>query len=130
MSAYEMRISDWSSDVCSSDLGAGVQDPSGGVERVAGAAPVTVGGELDSSATPVQGLAGEADDVERVHHRDCVGEFLGGCGLEAGEAVHRDYLDGVAPCLRPVGEPGLEHGLGAAFDHVQDRQSTRLNSSH
>src|SRR3546814_4708391 len=28
--AYEMRISDWSSDVCSSDLGVGIDDP--GVE--------------------------------------------------------------------------------------------------
>src|SRR3546814_7110831 len=34
--AYEMRISDWSSDVCSSDLGeqCGIGERGGGVERV------------------------------------------------------------------------------------------------
>src|SRR3546814_4769225 len=33
--AYEMRISDWSSDVCSSDLGRAVQSPSGPSSRPA-----------------------------------------------------------------------------------------------
>ena len=74
---------------------------------------------LDPAAAPVQRVAGQADDVEGVHHRDRVGQLLGGGGLEAGEPVHRDDLDAVAPGLVAVGEPGLERLLGAALDHVQ-----------
>ena len=40
----------------------------------------------------VQRIAGEAYDMERVYHRDRVGELFGG-GLEPGEPVHRDHLD-------------------------------------
>ena len=54
---------------------------------------------LDPAAAPVEGVAGQADDVEGIHHRDRVGELLGGGGLEAGEPVHRDDLDRVAPRL-------------------------------
>ena len=35
------------------------------------------------------------------------------------DPFHRNDLDGVAPGLRPVGEPDLKRLLGAAFDHVQ-----------
>ena len=67
----------------------------------------------------VQGVPGEADDVERVHDSDRGREFLGRCGLESGEPVHRDHFDGASPHLGSVGEPGLERRLGAALDHVQ-----------
>ena len=98
---------------------AGVQGPPAGVERVTGVAAVPAGVLLDPAPALVEGVAGKADDVERVHHRDRVGQLLGGGGLEAGEAVHRHDLDLVAPGLRAVGEPGLERLLGTAFDHVQ-----------
>ena len=40
-------------------------------------------------------------------------------GLEAGEPVHRDHLDALAPRLGALREPGLERLLGAALNHVQ-----------
>jgi len=74
---------------------------------------------LDPASAPIECVACQADDVEGVHHRDRVGQLLGGGGLEASESVHRDHLDAVAPGLRTFGEPGLERLLGAALDHVQ-----------
>lgn len=100
--------------------GAGVQGASRDVERVALVAAVAMDGLLDPAATPVQCVAGQADDVEGVHDRDGVGKFLAGGGLEAAEPVHRDHLHAVAPLLGPVGEPGLERLLGASLDHVEE----------
>lgn len=56
-------------------------------------APVAEGGLLDALPASVLRVAGEADEVERVHHRDRVWEFLGGGGLEPGEAIHRNDPD-------------------------------------
>jgi hypothetical protein len=93
--------------------------PSGAVEGVVLAAAVAVGGLLDPASALVRGVAGQADDVERVHDCDRVGELLGGGGPEAGEPVRRDDLDAVAPGLRALAQPGLEGLLGAALDHVE-----------
>ena len=58
--------------------------------------------------------------MKRVHHHgDVVGEFLDGGGLEPGEHVHRNDFYCVAPGFVPLGQPRLEHLLGAALDHVQ-----------
>ena len=51
---------------------------------------------LDTSAGGVERVSGQPDDVEGVHDRGRIREFLGGGGLEAGEPVHRDDLDLVA----------------------------------
>ena len=83
------------------------------------AAAVPVKSVLDTASALAQGVAGQPDDVEGIHHRDRVGEFLGGRGLESGEPVHRDDLHGVAPGLRPLAQPLLEHLLRTALDHVQ-----------
>ena len=99
--------------------GAGVQGPSGPVERVPCAAAVTVQVLLDPAPALVQGVAGQAGDVEGVHHRDRVGQLLGGRGLEPGEPVHRDDLQPGPEALGLVRQPRLEGLLGAAFDHVQ-----------
>ena len=72
--------------------GAGVQHAPGGVERITGAAAMAMETLLDAASAVVERVAGEADDVERVHHRDGVGELLAGGGLEPGEPVHRDDL--------------------------------------
>ncbi len=64
--------------------------------------------------------------MERVHHRDRVGELFGRGGLEPGEPVHRDHLDPARPLRRPGGEPLLEHLLRAALDHVQQPGRARL----
>jgi hypothetical protein len=105
---------------------AGVQRPVSPVERIAGTPSVPVQVLLDPAPAPVQGVAGQTDDVEGVHHRHRGGELSGGGGLEAGEPVHGDNLETLAPSLRPLGEPGLERLLGAALDHVQQPRGTCL----
>ncbi|MDP9824039.1 hypothetical protein J2S59_003848 [Nocardioides massiliensis] len=87
------------------------------VERITGAAAVVVDDLLDPTSAPIQGIAGQADDVEGVHHRDRLGQFLGGRGLEAGEPAHCHDLHAVTSLSGAFGEPGLERGLGAALDH-------------
>ena len=99
--------------------GAGVQDASSAVERVAGAAAVPVQVLLHPTPAAVQGVGGQVHDVEGVHHRGRLRQFLGGGGLESGEPVHRHHLQARTPGLGPGGEPGLERLLGAALDHVQ-----------
>ncbi len=101
------------------EAGAGVQGPARRVERVTGAASMSVDGLLDASAASVEGVAGEADHVEGIHDGGRVGQFFGGGALEPGEPVHRDDLNSVAPCLVAFGQPLLERLLGAPFDHVE-----------
>ena len=96
--------------------GAGVQGAPRLVERVALVTAVAVDRKLDPASAAVEGVAGQADHVEGIHHCGRVGQFLGGGGLEAGEAVHRDDLHAVAPRGWAFGEPGLERLLGAALD--------------
>ena len=80
-------------------VGAGMQGPPGPVERIGRAASMPVQLLLDSAAAQVQRVAGQTDDVEGVHHGDSVRDFLGGGGLEPGEAVHGHDLQPVPPCL-------------------------------
>jgi hypothetical protein len=49
--------------------------------------------------------------MKGIHHGDGLGQLLGGGGLEAGEPVHRDDLDTVAPFLRALGQPRLKRAL-------------------
>ncbi len=90
---------------CGEEAGAGVQGAAGGVQRVAGTAAVAVERLLDTTADVVEGFDGEAYDVERIHDRDRVREFFVRGGLEAGEPVHRDDVDAVAPGLVALGQP-------------------------
>src|SRR3546814_6796241 len=77
--AYEIRISDWSSDVCSSDLAAGI---AGCSSSAGAAAPVSrgVGGtDADSATGPVAGR-------ESVAARGLPGEPGPDSGADAGFA--------------------------------------------
>src|SRR3546814_7702454 len=56
--AYEMRISDWSSDVCSSDLRAGV-----------GPGPVDVFRRREDVSVPVGHVVGVCEGTRRDHRR-------------------------------------------------------------
>jgi hypothetical protein len=80
---------------------------------------VPAGVLLDALAASVQRIAGQGDNMKRVRHRDCAGDFFSCGGPEAGEAVHGHDLDPVAERWCPGLGPGLEHLLGSAFDHVQ-----------
>ena len=68
----------------------------------------------------IQGIAGQVHDVEGIHDRGCVGEFLGGRVLKPGESIHRDDLDVLAPRVGLGGQPGFEDLFGATRDHVQE----------
>src|SRR3546814_5582986 len=101
--AYEMRISDWSSDVCSSDLeGAGL---AGALARRCAAL---------RTSRPLGNLDGQRGAA--VLHD----QLRNPCGLLADEHIQCELsgLDHV--------ERLLPHGGGSGVD----RKSTRLNSSH
>src|SRR3546814_7473417 len=125
--AYELRISDWSSDVCSSDL-----DGSGMTTRRAlfwlGSATLgALGGFLLGQMTIGEGLYGK----------------LTGAGGAASYAEYSsnpsaatvDRLSPSLPCRNcPDSYAAAAHAraarLEAKRDDYQDRKSTRLNSSH
>ncbi len=105
---------------------AGVEGAADPVERVPGVTAVPESVLLNPLPGPVQGVTGEPDDMERIHHRDRVGEFLGRGGLEPTEPIHRDHFDLLRPLLGPGGEPLLEHRLRPTLDHVQQPCGTCL----
>src|SRR3546814_2961411 len=114
--AYEMRISDWSSDVCSSDL----------LRRQARVVMAVVGpvGQRPAFAGEVQQqvegqrAGGRAEQVP-------LQAIEGGQGLVgAGDLVD-------LPRQRQAGHERMAPGVVADSVPVgQDRKSTRLNSSH
>src|SRR3546814_4401248 len=122
--AYEMRISDWSSDVCSSDLS---RTPHS-IER-----------------RPL-GHGRARDDVPRLgHHRLNHGAYRRKRRREMGTTSPSDYgigVTGTNPASRNSRREGLvvldhsryHHLRGMGWGHVstaeKDRKSTRLNSSH
>src|SRR3546814_4435405 len=99
--AYELRISDWSSDVCSSDL-TDIDDP---IARLRC-------DKLQQVASPPF-LAG--------HERDC-----GVIAVERTALAKRGYEISVG-----VGhDPSLTAAIASALERRGDRKSTRLNSIH
>lgn len=97
----------------------GVEGAAGSIERVTGSSAMPASVLLDALSASVQGVARQSHDVEGVHHCHRVGKLLSGGGLEPGESVHRDDLDGVSPGLGAAREPLFERLLRAALDHVQ-----------
>src|SRR3546814_2529591 len=120
--AYEMRISDWSSDVCSSDLACGT--------------------------APLFLVRVRLDDFKQfnLEHQGGIrrNRAAGRTGLAVAEfardpqlvlAAHRHQLHAFGPARRHLLQ--REHGRLAALVRTvelrtveQDRKSTRLNSSH
>src|SRR3546814_5707336 len=127
--AYEMRISDWSSDVCSSDLA---------IE--AGAATVTLRTRAEHAVRigdEVHALALRLDVVDDGHGvPEALAEqvFLplvsgraegSGLGLALAQQVAREHRGSLAYRSRPG-----HTVFTMLLPGVQDRKSTRLNSSH
>src|SRR3546814_6810371 len=143
--AYEMRISDWSSDVCSSDLlsdqvhrvtgfaialVAVLADPSGDVNEVALA---QISGALcqlaeERHTVPVRiGLPFIAILAVVVRGDGNVGDFIGRIDTAnaADDPKFSDVLHGSLLWI------SVADGFFAAeLSHAGDRKSTRLNSSH
>src|SRR3546814_10316071 len=134
--AYEMRISDWSSDVCSSDLPQVTDLPTAALAGIPVADATLATGDFQAGAMAVGRSAG--DDIDQRHQ--CIGAVADGVGA----AENFDPLDvfhghwNIAPLHR--GQAGAIHraateqhlhapgfgGVGAVAVHgglVADRQS-------
>lgn len=72
-----------------------------------------------ASAALIESIPSDVYDVEGVHDRPRAEEFFSGGTLEAGESIHRDDLNALAPRVGLGREPGCEDPLGSARDHVQ-----------
>src|SRR3546814_11429818 len=130
--AYEMRISDWSSDVCSSDL---FQEMHRSLLTGEATLPDFLGGEGNDR----RGVADKRME-QRVEH-SAIGASLGICGRVAVEAIFADIEKESAEIILCEGgerahiAAECEANRGGAEFRVQfaqeiDRKSTRLNSSH
>src|SRR3546814_8782379 len=125
--AYEMRISDWSSDVCSSDLPAFGQV--GGLrledvdarERLGGhVLQVEVAADRRKDFAPVD----RGEHIGKPAHAD-VAEFVVAVhgDLDAGHALERGGGGGIGQLADVLCDDRIDH-------LHRDRKSTRLNSSH
>src|SRR3546814_5131472 len=116
--AYEVRISDWSSDVCSSDL------PLEHTLRMAvrGIHNDHIHARSHQRRYPFFGVAADAN--RRAHQQALIG-ILGGIGVVARflDILHRDQAAQLESLVHH------QYLLYAMLVH-QDRKSTRLNSSH
>src|SRR3546814_5703023 len=131
-----MRISAWSSDVCSSDLEALAQAVKTLGHGLAGVAGERLGAEIDLDA------GDHAGPGDLLHERRAVGGLLAdGLVVEddagdvlAGIGRGEQHVAVVAPVLLGRGDldavEALLDGGGAFVRGQEDRQSTRLNSSH
>src|SRR3546814_8818696 len=111
--AYEMRIRDWSTDVCSSDL----PDMAVGVAQVAAVHEAVILDRIDVGRTAMKGRG-------RNHRIDGV------------PVVERQGERDLARCRGLDGAVGEVPPFGMGQDHhedgfgPEDRKSTRLNSSN
>src|SRR3546814_7743661 len=107
--AYEMRISDWSSDVCSSDLHAPIDQD----RAIAHAA---------DRAAPGIGDRPDRGDVRQI--LIVIGVYRHAVGIGAPGTIDRSAVGHAAAADQA-------HAVVAfAGDRAADRKSTRLNSSH
>src|SRR3546814_8990525 len=115
--AYEMRISDWSSDVCSSDLPAQTRSHQPGDGRLSG-----------------PGKPSDRHEARRYGDEQIIGErqIMQGLGREVQIRRRRSLC---CQCMGPDGAAALvmtRASVAKKLDLpiVADRKSTRLNSSH
>jgi len=79
---------------------------------------------LNAPAALIESITGQAHNVERIHDRPRVWELFGGGALKAGESIHRDDLNALAPGVGLGGQPGFENPLGSARNHIQEPGGT------
>src|SRR3546814_3359191 len=108
-----MRISDWSSDVCSSDLGLHL------VEARAHQ-------HLDvATAEPARGAAAVHRGIAAAEHQHALADPSDVAEVDVGQPVEADV--DVRRAFPAPGQVEVAPARGAA---AEDRKSTRLNSSH
>src|SRR3546814_1430753 len=113
--AYEMRISDWSSDVCSSDLNA----------LVIGCPVRTAGEQIFSDGLGIEFRYGRQHGPGRGGVTRRIDGFVRNTSQRRREAQPAPFsLD---PASRKIETVDIRHAAGAMH---RDRKSTRLNSSH
>src|SRR3546814_1115618 len=116
-----MRISDWSSDVCSSDLGTACGQLSGPgiIPGLSTACPRPAHCVADRSSRWLRSFAELADQLFPVLVQLAV------CAEQAAD---------LAACMQHRGVVAPREGVAdlgqAVFGQLLDRKSTRLNSSH
>src|SRR3546814_3364223 len=124
--AYEMRISDWSSDVCSSDLILGQHHrqlrfgDGNGTATIAmndgyGRTPITLARDAPIPQTPYRGALPPALSLRAIDD-----SLLGGLHIRAIQKTRIYQMAG----------PGISFGQDGSIFLPLDRKSTRLNSSH
>src|SRR3546814_9783083 len=106
-----MRISDWSSDVCSSDLSLALPPFAAAIIALAFAILVTGGLHEDGLADVADGFGGGHDKARKL-------------------AIMRDSRIGTYGVLALALVLAARGGSLAALAAPGDRKSTRLNSSH
>src|SRR3546814_2232945 len=116
-----MRISDWSSDLCSSDLGGGRrQQAGGGFGGFGRSAPPQKGGNI-TYRLAVQFIDAATLAPQRITLQD---------GKTIDLKLPKGVEDGTQMRLTGKGQPG-PGGAGDAIITIEiDRKRTRLNSSH
>ena len=75
-------------------------------------------------AALIESITRQVHDVEGIHDRPRAGEFFSSGALKAGESIHRDNLNALAPRIGLGGQPSFEDLLGSARDHVQEPGGT------
>src|SRR3546814_4368134 len=120
--AYEMRISDWSSGVCSSDL----IDASHIAAVRLRVAPLVR--DLCDKKQIATGLEGKFS----VYHAASIGLVRGKAGLAefTDETVNDPLMRQVRERVQAVADPAMPEDSVHVEVSMQDRKSTRLNSSH
>src|SRR3546814_10682689 len=121
-----MRISDWSSDVCSSDLLAAA---TGFLFTTESATDLGAGGaDIDVGNTTI-GAGGRKKALGRAQVRceNRRAQALWHCVLQFNGFVQGVERDDVEDRCEGF---GLDHGVAVVDTADQDRKSTRLNSSH
>src|SRR3546814_4792422 len=132
--AYEMRISDWSSDVCSSDLFLVVRVEQQKLPRDGGTALALAGGQRARQGAG-HGFRRQMAQPLPLHQQPLLETGVG--RLDPLQQIAAVEVDGAVDALRGaffqqfVEFDGVDDDETAVGElHRLDRKSTRLNSSH
>src|SRR3546814_3600181 len=129
--ADELRISDWSSDVCSSDLWGETQFRAAGFRAVPGAI-ARHGSHIARNVVLMPSFVNIGAFVDEGTMVD-TWVTVGSCA-QIGKNVHLSGGVGIGGVLEPwQADPVIIEDdcfIGARSEVVEDRKSTRLNSTH